>query len=96
MQTYSELLAARDELDQRIERAREEEVGLVVASIWQQMDEYGLTIQDLQRWRKGSTLRRRKVPPKYRDPRSGATWSGRGRPPSWFNFDNARDFLIRK
>jgi DNA-binding protein H-NS len=24
-----------------------------------------------------------KVPPKYRDPATGATWSGRARPPAW-------------
>ncbi|PLZ01863.1 hypothetical protein CY652_13595 [Burkholderia sp. WAC0059] len=95
MQTYRELLAARDRLERDIERAREEEIGLVIASIWQQMDEYGLTVEDLQRYR-SKPLHRRRAVPKYRDPRSGATWSGRGRPPSWFDPRAERDFLILK
>jgi DNA-binding protein H-NS len=36
-----------------------------------------------------------KLPPKYRDPKSGATWSGHARPPQWIK--NAKDrtrFLI--
>jgi DNA-binding protein H-NS len=36
-----------------------------------------------------------KLPPKYRDPKTGATWSGKARPPSWIA--NAKDrskFLI--
>ncbi|MEX3635979.1 H-NS family nucleoid-associated regulatory protein [Paraburkholderia sp. BR14320] len=32
-------------------------------------------------------------PPLYRDPASGATWSGRGRPPRWIE-GNADEFLI--
>ncbi|MDR5740694.1 MULTISPECIES: H-NS histone family protein [unclassified Caballeronia] len=38
-----------------------------------------------------------RLPPKYRDPLSGATWSGHARPPSWIK--NAADrsvFLIDK
>jgi DNA-binding protein H-NS len=31
--------------------------------------------------RKGAT--KSKLPPKYRDPESGATWSGHARPPAW-------------
>lgn len=36
-----------------------------------------------RRSRKGVALG--KVPPKYRDPASGATWSGRGLKPKWLN-----------
>jgi DNA-binding protein H-NS len=36
-----------------------------------------------------------KVPPKYRDPVSGATWSGRARPPAWIKDAKDRSkFLI--
>ncbi|MGA0420992.1 MAG: H-NS family nucleoid-associated regulatory protein [Phycisphaerales bacterium] len=45
--------------------------------------------------------RRRKVAPKYRDPESGTTWSGRGRTPLWMvaaiEQGRTRDeFLIEK
>ncbi len=32
---------------------------------------------------KNGTTSGSKVPPKYKDPISGQTWSGRGRPPAW-------------
>lgn len=35
-----------------------------------------------------------KTPPKYRDPLSGATWSGRGRAPLWIKDKDYKDFLI--
>lgn len=36
------------------------------------------------------------VAPKYRDPETGATWSGRGRSPQWLRDKNKEDFLIEK
>lgn len=37
-----------------------------------------------------------KIPsaPKYRDPATGKTWSGKGKRPGWFDSDRAADFLI--
>ncbi|HSA48440.1 MAG TPA: H-NS histone family protein [Candidatus Competibacteraceae bacterium] len=32
--------------------------------------------------------------PKYRDPATGKTWSGKGKRPQWFDADRAEDFLI--
>lgn len=37
---------------------------------------------------------RRVIPPKYRDPESGATWSGRARPPAWIKDRDRNQFLI--
>ncbi|CAB3810549.1 DNA-binding protein Bv3F [Paraburkholderia ultramafica] len=34
--------------------------------------------------------------PKYRDPRTGKTWSGRGRLPRWIEGENRTPFLINK
>jgi DNA-binding protein H-NS len=33
--------------------------------------------------RAAETRSKGKLPPKYRDPKSGATWSGHARPPAW-------------
>jgi DNA-binding protein H-NS len=34
------------------------------------------------------------VPPKYRDPVTGKTWTGRGKPPNWMPKENREQFLI--
>jgi DNA-binding protein H-NS len=46
MATYRESLVQKDELEQRIAQKREEELREVIASIRQQMTEYGLTLKD--------------------------------------------------
>jgi DNA-binding protein H-NS len=33
--------------------------------------------------KRGASLKGRKVPAKYRDPKTGETWSGRGAPARW-------------
>lgn len=33
--------------------------------------------------KKSAARKGKKVPPKYRDPQTGATWTGRGRTPRW-------------
>lgn len=37
-----------------------------------------------------------KYPPKYRDPETGRTWSGRGRMPRWIQDMDRTGFLIVK
>ncbi|HDR9377078.1 TPA: H-NS histone family protein, partial [Burkholderia multivorans] len=36
---------------------------------------------------------KRTLPPKYRNPKTGETWSGRGRAPAWLGKNRTR-FLI--
>jgi DNA-binding protein H-NS len=55
---------------------------------------------DLRKERRGSTLKGRKVPAKYRD-RSGNTWAGRGAMPVWLRDKikggaKLRDFAVDK
>lgn len=38
--------------------------------------------------------KRGKVAPKYRDPETGVTWTGRGRPPRWIDGKKKENFLI--
>ncbi|MBW4490903.1 MAG: H-NS histone family protein [Trichocoleus desertorum ATA4-8-CV12] len=38
---------------------------------------------------------KKKVAAKYYDPSSGATWSGRGKPPKWIDGKERDSFLIR-
>jgi DNA-binding protein H-NS len=39
---------------------------------------------------------RGKVAPKYRDPATGQTWTGRGKTPRWLQDKNRDDFLIAR
>ncbi|SAL75481.1 histone family protein nucleoid-structuring protein H-NS [Caballeronia terrestris] len=71
----------------------------VLADIRKLMDEHGLTTADIQAHSAtkkragrpagaasaptGSSSTKGKLPPKYRDPKTGATWSGHARPPAW-------------
>ncbi|WP_144152874.1 H-NS histone family protein [Paraburkholderia sp. BCC1885] len=95
MATYQELLATKAELERRIMQARELEIAQVIDAIHQQMAEYGITINDIQDDNQRRIGKRRRRPAKYRDPQTGSTWSGRGRPPLWFDRQKEEMFVIR-
>lgn len=83
--TYSELLKKRSELDQKIEQARTQELDAALQQIRELMDQYGISVQEIMPTGARAPVRREraKVEPKYRDPATGITWSGRGKPPAW-------------
>lgn len=97
MATYPELLAQIEDLQRQAEKIRQEEFAAVVATIRQQIANYGITAADLglepaagaTSLRSRAAIRRNlsqkgsdKVAAKYRDT-SGNTWSGRGKQPRW-------------
>lgn len=71
----------------------------VINEIVRRMREYDITPEDIEAAfnRKGRgpaksatktgavSKARTPVPPKYRNPETGATWSGRGKPPRWIS-----------
>ncbi len=83
MPSYQELLKQIETLKKQADTARQNEIADAVAKIHQIMDQYGLTIKDLGRRASKPKGKRAKVAVKYRDPASGATWTGRGRAPKW-------------
>ncbi|VWC19124.1 DNA-binding protein [Burkholderia arboris] len=96
MATYKELKAKMDALAEQAEAARIAELQTVIADIRVKVAEYGITEKDIfgkQRGRvAGATSEA-----KYRDPKTGATWSGRGRAPAWIKDAKNRDrFLIQE
>jgi DNA-binding protein H-NS len=99
MSSYKELLAQREKLEQQIEEAKSREYGEVLNEIRQKMADYGITLAELGAGRgkqvKG-TRARAGVAPKYKDPESGSTWSGRGKPPRWIAGQDRDSFLIQK
>lgn len=92
MSTYAELLAQKKILDEQIANARKGEAEAALRSILQLVQEFGFTSQQVFPWK--ASKPKMKVDAKYRDPHSGATWSGRGKPPKWIAGKDRADFLI--
>ena len=85
MATLSELLAQKAELERQIADTQRAERADALAQIRQLMAQYGLDLADIS-GRGGNSPARApsaKVAPKYRDPATGQTWSGRGLQPNW-------------
>ncbi|KVF78106.1 H-NS histone family protein [Burkholderia diffusa] len=99
MSGYRELKAQADELMKRAEEARQAELETVLQEVRTRVAEYGLTPRQIF-GRQGSAARvARKtaaIAPKYRDPNTGATWSGRGREPAWIKGKRRERFLIER
>ena len=109
MSALPDLIAQRDALNKQIEEANKAERAGAIAKAKAIIAEHGLKASDLfgsarvaslesgAAKRTGSnrgTKLGSKVAPKYRDPVSGATWTGRGRSPTWLAGRNKNDFLI--
>lgn len=96
MATYRELLTQRRELQVELDRRRGTEREEMIAVILRQMLDYEITVRDLIAANGRRRPRKRApAPAKYRDPGSGSTWSGRGKPPRWIRDATDRDqFLI--
>ena len=96
MATYKELLQQQQALTLQIEEARKRELADAVAQVRKLIAEYGLTAQDVfPSGRKSAGSRAGgKVPPKYRDPATGQTWTGRGKVPNWIDGKDRTQFLI--
>lgn len=85
MANLQELLAQKQKLDQQIALMQSEARNEAILKIQQIMRDYGLTLTDLAAPEKRQlrTSSGAKVEPKYRDPSTGATWTGRGLKPKW-------------
>ena len=96
MATYQELLAQRVALDKKIAETRELEIADAISKARALVADFGLTSADLFGKGKGSPGKKEgsKVAPKYRDPNTGATWTGRGKAPRWLDGKDRNQFLI--
>lgn len=114
MTTYQAVKAQITRLEKQAADLYEKEVAGVVAKIRALMAEYGLTVADLGKKSRAPKARKAaaaanktKAAPKaagtlkYRDPVSGKTWTGKGKPPTWMaeavkKGQSKDDFLIGK
>jgi DNA-binding protein H-NS len=96
MASYKQLTAQLKKLHLEVAAAREKEIAQAIADIKQKIAEYDVTAEEL-----GFTSARKPVRKaastsvaRYRNPKTGETWSGRGRSPGWIAGKNRERFLI--
>jgi DNA-binding protein H-NS len=98
--SYKELLQQREALEQAIANARAHELSEAVRRTRELVAEFGLTVQDVFPSGRGNSkpsgkaTTGAKVAPKYRDPATGQTWTGRGKAPKWIDGQDRSKYLI--
>ena len=97
MANYKELVQQREQLEKQIQEARNKELSEAVAKVRALVAEFALTAEDVfppARGKRAATTGT-KVAPKYRNPQTGDTWTGRGKAPKWIaGEDNREKFAI--
>jgi DNA-binding protein H-NS len=94
MASYKQLTAQLEKLHKEVAAAREKEIAQAIIEIKQKITEYDLTAEELGFTSKGTVSRKTASVAKYRNPKTGETWSGRGRSPAWLAGKNRERFLI--
>jgi len=95
---YEELQAKIADLQAQAEVVKREEKEQAIGMARTMISAYGITAKDLgldkaPKLKSGPKVGN-KVSPKYRDPASGATWSGRGKTPRWINGADRSQYAI--
>jgi DNA-binding protein H-NS len=95
---YDELKAKAAEILAQAEAVKAEEKQQAAQACRAMIATYGITAKDLGLDKspkaKSGPKPGNKVSPKYRDPASGATWSGRGKTPRWINGADRSQYAI--
>ncbi|SMG02062.1 H-NS histone family protein [Burkholderia singularis] len=95
MATYRQLTVQLEKLQQKIDKEREKAITDAIAEIRAKIEEYDITPEELGfKSLKATAKPKRALPPKYLNPKTGETWSGRGRAPTWLG-KNRNRFLIK-
>lgn len=93
MTTLKEIQAQIEQLQQQAAAQRENELSGAVQQIRDLMQEYGITVNDLQpRVKKGAAKKSGTV--QFRNSETGNTWSGRGRMPNWLAGQDREKFRV--
>jgi len=86
---YEEIQSKIEELKAQAEIVKREEKQQAIDMARAMIQSFGITAKDLGLDKspkaKSGPKPGNKVAAKYRDPQSGATWSGRGKTPNWIN-----------
>ncbi|MCY0389879.1 H-NS histone family protein [Robbsia sp. Bb-Pol-6] len=94
------LIQEKAKLDAQIQAMRAEARGSALIEVKETIAAFELTAAELGFGTRGYARKesvskqRSAVAPKYRDPESGKTWSGRGKPPLWIAGKDRDGFVI--
>ena len=95
---YEELQAKIADLQAQAEQVRREERQQAIDMAKTMISTYDITARDLGLYKspkvKTGPKPGNKIAAKYRDPASGATWSGRGKTPKWINGADRSQYAI--
>jgi len=91
-----ELLAAKAALDAEIASARKIESADALRRVHALVSDFGFTSQQVFPLVGTRSKEKKKGEAKFRNPQTGETWSGRGKPPRWLEGKNREDFVIEK
>jgi len=97
MPSYKQLTAQLEKLHREVAAAREKEIAQAIAEIKEKIAEYDITAEELGfTSRRGRPARKQAPAARYMNPKTGETWSGRGRAPGWLAGKNRERFLIKE
>jgi DNA-binding protein H-NS len=102
MTTYKELLQQREALERQIKEAHANENAEAIAKVQALIADFDLKPEDVFPTKKtrgsksatGNVGTKNKVAAKYKNPETGDTWTGRGKPPRWIADQERSKFLI--
>ncbi|WP_230939484.1 H-NS histone family protein [Burkholderia diffusa] len=94
MKTYKELLVDLENLSRDINAARDHEAKSIAERVLALLMESGIDIRAIVNRTESRPRILRKVAAKYRDPKTGATWTGRGKTPRWLIGQDLTRFAI--
>nr|WP_180319144.1 H-NS histone family protein [Delftia acidovorans] len=83
---YKALLQQKAELEKKIDALIQNAKTDAIAEAKAMVQQYGLTKEDVfpsAKSKPGKASKRSVGEPKFRNPETGATWTGRGKPPKW-------------
>lgn len=96
MPSYKQLTAQLEKLHKEVAAAREKEIAQAIADIKEKIAEYDITAEELGFSSRPAGTRKKPLPARYMNPKTGETWSGRGRAPGWLAGKNRDRFLIKE
>lgn len=94
MTTYKQLQEQIAELQRKAQETRTDELEKAIEQIKTLMEEYGITVDDLDAFTKKKGAKVRKLTNVQFQDINGNTWSGRGRIPAWLKGKDKEKFRI--
>ena len=97
MTTIAELMQQKQALEAQIAEAQKAEKNNAIAQAKALINDFALTEQEIFggfKRARSSSVKGSVVAPKYKDPMTGATWTGRGKAPKWIDGKDRAQFAI--